>query len=313
MRGLRAACGCLALLMAGVDASRADVQVQRITHRGWKGAYRLANRTVELVFVPQIGRIMRYAYLNGKNRLWENPRTLGRVPDFRKDSKDWINFGGDKVWPAPQARWGWPPDPALDRGAYQVEVLSGNRLRVTGAFSAKHGIRYVREIALDPVGTGVTFKNTMTNTSDQDVEWSVWQVTQVDDPQEMRLPLHRDGKFKRGYYIFKDSAPQPGTFRIVGQEGIFTRHRKRASKIGADSPVGTLSADRDGIRFTVKADYEPGQTYPDDGCAQEIYTNADPDKYIELELLSPIQFVQPGDSYSFTTRWRLTRLNVKRR
>lgn len=302
---------CVGLALLGAGRCQAEVKVQRINYQGWAGAYRLYNRTVELVYVPQIGRISRYAYLGGKNALWENPKLLGKTPDPKNLGKDWVNYGGDKLWPAPQAKWGWPPDPLLDRGGATVQILSGNRLLVTNRDSKKHGIRFSREITLDPVGTGVTLKNTLTNTSDQDVEWSVWEVAQMREPETLHLPIHKGGKFPAGYYTFKDAAPYPGMFRIVGDEGLLTRHPKKSCKLGADSPKGALSADKEGVRFTISAAYEPGQNYPDDGCAQEIWCNPDPDKYAELEILSPIQFVQPGDSYSFKTRWRLTHLKSK--
>ena len=44
---------------------------------------------------------------------WENPALFGKAPD--PGSKEWLNFGGDKSWPAPQIDWpnttprAWPP------------------------------------------------------------------------------------------------------------------------------------------------------------------------------------------------------------
>src|SRR5438876_1195598 len=54
------------------NTASADVSVQRMDYHGWKGCYRLANQACELIFVPQIGRIMKYGFLNGPNVLWEN-------------------------------------------------------------------------------------------------------------------------------------------------------------------------------------------------------------------------------------------------
>jgi hypothetical protein len=294
----------LVVLSGGAEAK---VTVTRVNYHGWAGAYRLSNGTVEVVVVPQVGRILRYGYVGGPNVLWENPKLHGRTVAPGTRPKEWVNFGGDKLWPAPQAKWGFPPDLELDGYAHTAEALPDGRLRLTSRPSRKHGIRFLREIALAPSGTGVTLRNTMENTSDQDVEWSVWEVAQTDSPDTAILPLHKGGHFPRGWYVFKDQSPAPGMLKVAGGEVRFRRHPKKSAKIGADSPAGWAAMRKDGLRFTVMAAYEPGKDYPDDGCAQEVWSNPDPDRYMELELLSPLQFLQPGDRYTFTTRWKLER------
>src|SRR5262245_60839367 len=99
-----------------VTSGLADVRLERIAYHGWRGAWRMTNGTVELILVPQIGRIMRYGFVGGPNVLWENPAMHGKVVPPKAGDKEWANYGGDKLWPAPQDRWGWPPDPYLDRG-----------------------------------------------------------------------------------------------------------------------------------------------------------------------------------------------------
>ena len=301
------------LLAAAVPAERGGVTGGRIDYRGWPGAYRLSNGTVELVYVPQVGRIMRYAYFGGKNVLWENEKLLGQTPDPQQASKEWVNFGGDKLWPAPQDRWGRPPDPHLDGVAEEVRLLGGNRLSATGQVSPRSGIRFIREIALARSGTGVTLKNTLVNVGARPVEWSVWEVAQVDDPEVACLPVHREGRFPAGYFQFKDNPPDPALLTVRDGDVCLRRHPTRGAKIGGDSPAGWTSAMVGGVRFQVSARYEPGREYPDGGCAQEIWSNPDPYRYMELELLSPLQTIPAGGSYSFTTRWRLERGRAAKR
>src|ERR1043165_8928211 len=83
-------------------------------YHGWKNCAVLSNGKFEVIYVPQIGRIMRYGRIGGPNMLWENPKYFGKTVDLKNPGKDWTNFGGDKLWSAPQDRWGWPPDPRID-------------------------------------------------------------------------------------------------------------------------------------------------------------------------------------------------------
>ena len=49
------------------------VSVTRVDYHGWKGCYRLANSTLEVIVVPAIGRIMGLRRIgDDAGVLWEN-------------------------------------------------------------------------------------------------------------------------------------------------------------------------------------------------------------------------------------------------
>ncbi len=299
----------LATLILPLSALAAErVKTEVVDYHGWHGAYRMSNGTVELVVVPQIGRIMRYGAIGGPNVLWENPDLGGSVPDPGKPNADWINYGGDKLWNAPQEKWGWPPDPVLDRGACAVTRLPGGRLRLSGPDSAKSGLRFQREITLAERGTGVTLRNTLTNTGKETVNWAIWEVAQIDDPAAVSLPRSRTGRFKPGYRLFPTYALLPGMLTIDGSVVTLRRDAKQAAKIGSDAPDGWIKGRLAGQEFTLSATQEPGKHYADDGCSQEIFVSGDPTKYAEMEMLGPLTDIRPGGSASFVTRWSLRRL-----
>ena len=295
------------LIMGGAMEAGAAVTTKSMTYKGWDDCTLLTNKTVEVIFVPQIGRIMRYGYVGGINLLWENPALAGKVTDFTATVPDWQNYGGDKLWPAPQSVWGWPPDPTMDSGTQTVKILSGNRLQVTGQKSIKHNLRFRREITLDATGTGVTFANSVFNLGDKAADWSVWEVAQIDAPDVTILPLHKGGKFPTGYYTFKDGDPAEGRLKIAGGEIRIERDAKRSSKIGSDSPLGWIASEKGGVRFEISHKSEFKANYPDDGCHLEIYTNPDPLAYVEMELLSPLTTIAPGERLSHSTHWKLTK------
>jgi hypothetical protein len=286
-------------------ALAAEPRVQREDFHGWRDCWRMSNGKVDLVFVPQVGRIMRFGRVDGPNVLWENPDLAGKRPD--PASKDWTNFGGDKLWPAPQERWGWPPDTALDPGEHTVEALPGGKLRVTGKSSFKHGIKFIREFALAPDSPEATVANIMVNMSDRAVDWSLWEVAQVNDPAWAEIPIDRRG----GWNLFDDPSVNDrglsikGSISRGGANFRLTRDSKRSGKIGTDSSIQWARARVGGDVFAILGpNRQPGE-YPDKGSLQEIYSSADPAKYMELELLSPIRTLKPGARVSFVTRWRL--------
>ena len=295
------------LLLLAWQSAQGAVVVKAITYSGWKDAVQMSNGTVEVVIVPQIGRIMRYGLADGPNILWNNPDLLGKITDMNSASKDWLNYGGDKLWPAPQERWGWPPERALDSGPQTIKILPNHHVLMTGVAVEKLGVQFRREIALDPTGTGVTLTNTLVNVSTKDVDWGIWEVAQTDDPTETRIALNKTGHFPTGYYVFGADPLAPDAFSLTETQLVMKRSPTRSAKVGGDAPGGQLEALIGGMKFAFSARVEPNALYPDTGCAQEIYTNPDPAKYVELEQLGPLKTLKPGASRPFVTHWSLTK------
>ena len=299
-------------LLTHMENAQAEVSIKTIDYHGWKDAYRLSNGTVEVIVVPQIGRIMHYGLVNGPNMLWNNADLAGKTTDLASGVKDWNNYGGDKLWPAPQSRWGWPPDPVIDSAPQKVKALPNHHLLMVGQASQTAGVRFEREIALEPTGTRVTLINTIINTGQKNgpatVDWGVWEVAQVDDPAEARLMLNKHGLFPDGFHILSDKPLLPEAFRRTDTQLILKRHPQTSAKVGGDAPEGVLEAIVKGFKFTVSTVHEAGAAYPDGGCAQEIYTSTDPAKYVELELLGPMQALKPDAARQFVTHWNLTKM-----
>ena len=135
----------------------------------------------------------------------------------------------------------------------------------------------------------------------------MWEIAQTDDPDLVRMPLYRKGAFKNGYHIFGDSPPAPGILTLTDREAHMKRDAKSASKIGGDSPQGWIIAEKAGQQFQASLKPEGRKPYPDDGCALEIYTSNDPNKYVEVELLGPLTRLAPNAQTTLVTHWKLAR------
>ena len=278
----------------------ADVSVQRVSYHGWAGCYRISNEFVELVYVPQIGRTMRFAKIGGPNILWENPRLAGKDSHSIKPG-EWVNYGGDKLWPAPQSRWNWPPDPILDGSPYNVSI-AGKFLQITGAASQKSGVRFTRLISLDPTGLDVHIENRMTNTSSQVL--AVWEIAQTDNPDQILVPLEISKEMPNGWAPFEDHPFDPAFGSIRDDVLVVRRNPHAGSKLGTGSAKGILTIKRGGLEFSFSAKKAPG-AYADGGRFLQVFTSGDPDKYVELEILGPLTKLKPGQTATLKTTWSL--------
>lgn len=167
-------------------------------HRGWSNSIVLSNGKVEAIVVPTVGRIMQFRFAgDDEGPIWENPSLYGRLPS----ANSWDtpgSFGGDKVWPAPQAAWNWPPPRGFDSMVFTGAVANGSAT-LTGPVDPAYGIRVVRHIQLHPAEPLLRITSTFEKVQGSTSRVGVWVITQLDDPLRLFLPVPVPSIFPKGY------------------------------------------------------------------------------------------------------------------
>ena len=103
----------------------------------WNSVY-LQNDCIRLQVVPECGgRVMQYS-LGEHDFFWNNDTLINVKPPATGlgPHGQWLNYGGEKLWPAPQGwdndqQWPGPPDVVLDGGPHTLELVDD-----TGALKA---------------------------------------------------------------------------------------------------------------------------------------------------------------------------------
>lgn len=215
-------------------------------------------------------------------------------------------YGGHRLWHAPELpSRTYVPD---DAGANLRRTEQGARVHLPA--DAHSCIAKSIEVNLMDDHPGVDVRHTLRNEGAWPVELAAWAITQLAPggvailPQQT-APLDDDGVLPNrqltlwpytswtdprlelaGDFIFVYSfADRPDRFKI----GIMNR-RPWAAYLGQ----GTLFCKRTGP--------QPQQPHPDMGCNTEIYTD---DHCLELETLSPLRRLEPGQELHHEERWTL--------
>ena len=322
----------------------ASQKARASVYRGWR-AYVLENGLVQLHVVPDIGgRVIQYA-LGEKEFFWINPALLGKTsPKTGLDPDDgWLNYGGDKLWPAPQGwdndqQWPGPPDAVLDGQPYYTETdLDPAGIRLTSRDDRRSGIRFSRRIRLYPRSTCVSVEATMTNIDNKPRRWGIWAHTQLDaglpgSDDYNRLmrawcPINPRSHFDRGYRVIFGGKDNP-SFEVDAKRALMkASYRYKVGKIGLDSHAGWVATvdGRNGDVFVQRFTYEPDKAYPDESSVEfwhngvgrirayndwiDMSDNHDENPYVfESEVLSPFAQLQPGESYTWTYEWYACRI-----
>lgn len=297
----------LCALALSASASHAAVVAERTSYHAWQEALRLRNPHVEVIAVPAVGRVLSFRFHDGENVFWEDFSLRGKRGDA--SGKEWVNFGGDKTWPAPEAEWKkftgspkWMPPAAFD--ALPVEGrIEGNTLVLISPDDAAYHIRTIRRIALAPDTAEMTIETTYERTGGTPAKVAIWVITQFTDPVAVYVPVGFRSLFPAGHYVF-GATPWP---QLTATETLLrvTRDPKTPHKLGSDADrmlwIGETAL------CLVSTPRVRGVEYPDRGASAEVYTNPDPKTYVELETLGPLALLHPGDRISQTNTYQLQR------
>jgi hypothetical protein len=335
----------LLVLVLSVPALAADAT--KSNYRGWE-SLALRNGIVEVQVAPAIGGRVIQLKLGEFEYLWVNPELVGKppTPTGLGPAGEWLNYGGDKLWPAPQGwsgdqEWPGPPDAVLDGSphAAAIDVAGGDRaaVRLTSRDDPRSGIHFSRVIQVFDGAARVSFDSTMKNIDKKPRRWGIWQVTQLSAAnrsgegynKEIRCysPINPKSIYPRGYNEMFGLVNNP-QFKADPEKRLFRAHYRRlVGKAGLDNSAGWVATvnGASGCAFVERFQYFPDRKYPDDASVE--FWMSGPGQYVvgpaivdakedpvetpylvESEVLSPFAELAPGATYSFHLDWFVARV-----
>lgn len=276
----------------------------------------LRNHVAEIILVPSIGRIMEFNFTDANpagqtahSLLWSNP-AIG--PQQAADVEGWRNYGGDKVWPAPQSDWPkitgspWPPPKTFDSTPYALSI-NGNQVELLSAVDSKYGIRVRRTIELDPQQPLMTVKTTFEKIEGTPISVAIFTISQVNEPERAFILLPEHSSFPSGYINLLKS--QPDDLKSDHRLFSLVRDPKVNTMIGSDGDnLLWVGENTDLLIQNKTATLLEGKNEWPQGLHSKIYTNGNNGlKYVELELFTPLALLKPADSISMEATYTLLR------
>lgn len=282
-----------------------SLTVESLVYHGWSNSLRLSNNVVEAFVVPAIGRVMDFRRIgDSEGCFWQNRALDGQLHPAH--SADWINFGGDKSWPAPQSEWpryqghGWPPPAAFDAERVAAE-RSENGIVLISPIDAGYGIQVTRRIELDPTLAQMRIHTEYKKLKGSPTRVSIWTITQMNDPVCVAMELPAHSRHAEGFVRLLD--PDPLALHRAEGSISFARSHMQMTKIGTEA-AAMLWVGKGTVARIASLGELSGE-FPDHGSVSEIYTNADPLPYVELETLGPLVELSVGQSAARTAVYTL--------
>jgi hypothetical protein len=289
-----------------------EVKLKEENIYGWNG-YRLKAGDISLGITPQIGgRIISLTYFD-EELLFVQEEHKGEVFDFSyvgdlAQEKERLGFrvwGGDKTWAAPQNAW-WSKIPPLelDAGQYSVHVIN-NGLEMVSPVCRETGLQIIRRIELK-VDQSIVLTETFRNTTNQEIQRGIWNVTQVLRPFNVYLPAK-----KENVRAYEDEGLIEEALKKISVEGDWVRvqcNDQTQFKFGGIVDQGLIMAlrkkdENETLAFMREFSIDPQAAYAHDAIV-EVY-NSPTYEYLEIEVHAPLIKLQKGQETIHRQTWKI--------
>jgi hypothetical protein len=284
-----------------------------ITFQGWENALRVSNGAIEVVAVPEIGRLVSIRPAQGENLLHFRQDLAGQLPPQDRET-DWFNYGGDWLWPVHQDRWKdtggaiWPPIRLLDGRPWTGRAWhvpgKGQGILLEIQYGEPLNLRVSRQVFL-PEGTSTVFtvQQKITRTAPSGIPACLWQISQLNGVEKAVLAVSRESRFAEGYRVIAFDTPDKDLLTFCGPVLMYSAGVRGEHKLGTDG--SWIAAKKGALTLKLIARGPSGDgLYPDGGCSVLMFSNAGLG-YTEIETQSVERFLEPGESMENTVSYHL--------
>ena len=291
--------------------------IESTAFAGFTNALQLANDQLHIVIVPAIGRIIHVGPSATNNMLHFNKNLAGKLPP-EEDDGQWLNYGGDWLWPVAQSRWPdfqegeWPPSRLLDGMPWDGRAwkCADGTLSclLTREFGAPLHVKVSRLIKLPPDQDHFSIHQRMERVKKSTVPMTLWNISQIYQAERVVIPLDEDSAFGKGYQPMMFDPPASNAVFETTACVVYKTADGKESKLCSDSKKSWIAAQRGSWVILEQIDKPiTDGVFPDGGCTIEMYSNAGLG-YAEIENLSIEKILKVGESIENTIHVTLRKL-----
>ncbi len=276
------------------------VKISKTEYLGWANCIKISNGIVELIVTTDVGpRIIHYGFKGGPNHMKVFAEQAGKT-----GADEFMIYGGHRIWHSPEER-----PRTYDEDNFPCEWKKvENGIWTRSVIDPWAQVEKEMEIVLDPISSQVTINHRITNRNAWDIEYSVWCLTVMAAGGRQIIPQITEGPDllpNRTLTLWTYSKMNDPRVTWLDKYIMLDQDTEATTKfkIGLPVPAGWAAYANFGQLFVKRFDFIEEADYPDFGlCSYETYTDKD---MAEMESLSPLWLVEPGDAIEHIEVWEL--------
>jgi len=278
--------------------------IEKVNYLDFPNCFAVSNGDAKLIVSTDFGpRILFYGLDEGENIFgWH-----GEAEVETKLGK-WKPYGGHRLWIAPENMpLSYSPDNATVDYSLENEFL----IRIVQPFEPNSQTQKEITVILSENSSEAVIDHRITNGSDKNIELSAWALTIMRPGGEVIIPNEPLEPYSSetllpvrsvalwSYTDFTDPRwnYEQGLIRLRVDENAHS-----PQKVGVYNKQGWAAYAWQNLIFVKKFDFIEDAVYPDFNSNTEVYTAG---TFVEVETLSPMRQLQPGESVKHTERWQL--------
>lgn len=257
------------------------------------------NGTIVLVIPLEYGiRIAHFSFVGGENVFYEQPNDMKELTT----EDGWRLRGGHRLWLAPENEDTYCPDNAPI--SYEVQ---DDTVILTQEIDTRLGVVKSLRICFGE-DASVCVTHRIENRNPHTLTRSLWAISVMAAGGVEEIPLgHREGGMSHWHRVSWWDHTCLGDERATYEkERIVIRHLPidKRYKIGVGHPAGAVRYRNCGVVFEKTYDFKEKAAYPDGDVSFETFFCR---HMAEIESMSPLYTVAPGESAEHTEIWKLFR------
>ncbi|MBU5483579.1 DUF4380 domain-containing protein [Clostridium sp. MSJ-11] len=276
-----------------------DIITEEVVYKNFGICVKMSNSEIELYITIDKGpRIIRYGFIDGENQFCEDiPTTMEVLGDT------WSLMGGHRLWHSPENN----PRTYIPDNKPVKWSKNGNSITLEMEEEPWTQVKKEMEIHLKGEGTEVEILHKLTNNNAWTIELSAWAITVMASGGVEVIPQP-----KRETNLLPNRVISLWPYSKMNDERIYwgdkyillkqNRSKKHPFKLGIANEEGWAAYFNHNSLFIKKYKHILEENYPDFGASYETYTN---EYMVEMETLSPLKKLLPGESITHAEKWQL--------
>lgn len=264
----------------------------------------LDNGTIEVGIPLEYGlRISHFSFCGEQNVFFEQPKEMTDLTT----EKGWKVRGGHRLWLAPESEKVYFPDNEPISYLFLKDDSEQRKDQIEIVQKEDPWLKVRKSMRISFVGDReVEVTNRVENTGEEELYCSLWAIQAMAPGGTEEIPFAlRDGGMDHWHRVSMWDYTSLGDPRVeYRRDGITLTHQplEEKYKIGVGHPIGPVTYKNQGVTFVKKFVVESERLYPDGDVSFETFMCK---HMVEIESLSPMKRVAPGEYMEYRERWEL--------
>lgn len=280
--------------------------IKEINYKNYGRCVEISNGKIELIVTIDIGpRIISLCTCGGKNLMFNDleRQSYNDVSSVYGEGKVWYIYGGHRVWISPEEH----PLTYYPDNNKVVYAVSDGKAVFRPMVQDVTGYQIELAIKMSETEPSVEIEHVLSNMSSTQKEGAIWGLSVMDQNGVVFMPYAKEdtGLLANRFLSIWPYTDMKDDRLFFDSDFVAIRQNPNTDKkvkIGMNNTSGRLAYFNHDTLFIKDYEHIPGAIYPDNGVSSEIYTD---NRIIEVESLSPLYKIAPGESITHIERWTL--------